>query len=215
MTLTAGFFYLFAALTVAAGGDGHRGQEPRARRAVPDPRLLQRRRAVRAARRRVPGDDPGRRLRRRGGGAVPVRRHDARRRLRRAARRLHQECAARPDRRRHRAGRADPVFVGRGFGVGVAQHPGAAVADARPRALQHAAARPHPLHQVRLLLRGRRPHPAGRHDRRHRADAAAQGRRAAPVDRRAGGAHARRPPSRSSRCRPAARSFPRRTEARS
>ena len=39
---------------------------------------------------------------------------------------------------------------------------------------EHRGARPRALHALRLLLRGRRPGPAGRHDRRHRADAAAQ-----------------------------------------
>ena len=90
MALTAGFFYLFAVLAVVAGVMVIVAQKPRARGAVPDPRLLQRGRAVHAARRRVPGDDPGRRLCRRGRGAVPVRRHDARRRLRRAEGGLHQ-----------------------------------------------------------------------------------------------------------------------------
>ena len=67
------------------GVHGDRGAATRAFGAVPDPRLLQRRRPVRADGRRVPGDDPGRRLCRRGRGAVPVRGDDARRRLRRAA----------------------------------------------------------------------------------------------------------------------------------
>ncbi len=53
---------------------------------------------------------------------------------------------------------------------------------------QHGGHRPRALHQVRLLLPGRRADPAGRHDRRHRADAAAQGGRQAPVDRGPGGA---------------------------
>ena len=88
MALTAVFFYLFAdRWRCASARPGHRREEPRALGAVPDPRLLQRGRAVRAARRRVPGDAAGRRLRRRGGGAVPVRRDDAGRRFRRAARR--------------------------------------------------------------------------------------------------------------------------------
>ena len=39
--------------------------------------------------------------------------------------------------------------------------------------LQHRGARPHPLHALCLLLPGRRHDPAGRHGRRHRADAAA------------------------------------------
>ena len=37
--------------------------------------------------------------------------------------------------------------------------------------LQHRGDRPRALHALRLLLRGRRHDPAGRHDRRHRADA--------------------------------------------
>ena len=41
---------------------------------------------------------------------------------------------------------------------------------------QHRGARPRALHALRLLLPGRRPDPAGRHDRRHRADAAATSR---------------------------------------
>ena len=58
----------------------------------------------------------------------------------------------------------------------------------RLRHHQHRGDRPRALHQLRLLLPGRRPDPAGRHDRRHRADAAAQGGRQAPVDRGPGGA---------------------------
>ena len=38
---------------------------------------------------------------------------------------------------------------------------------------QHRGARPRALHAIRLLLPGRRPGAAGRHDRRHRADACA------------------------------------------
>ena len=38
----------------------------------------------------------------------------------------------------------------------------------RERRLQHAGARPRALHALRLLLRGGRHDPAGRHDRRHR-----------------------------------------------
>ena len=60
--------------------------QPGALGAVPDPRLLQRRRPVPDRGRRVPGDDPGHRLCRRGRGAVPVRRDDARHQLRGAAR---------------------------------------------------------------------------------------------------------------------------------
>ena len=170
------------------GLHGDRRQEPRARRAVPDPRLLQCGGAVRAARRRVPGDDPGGRLRRRGGRAVPVRRHDARRRLRGAEGRLHQARAARRARRPHPARRAG---AGGGLHRDQARRAGRAVRadpDRRLRHHQHRGDRPRALHQVRLLLPGRRPDPAGRHDRRHRADAAAQGGRQAPVDRGAGGA---------------------------
>ena len=46
-----------------------------------------------------------------------------------------------------------------------------------------------PLYPLRLLLRGGRRDPAGRHDRRHRDDAAAQARRPAAAGRRAAGAH--------------------------
>ena len=51
---------------------------------------------------------------------------------------------------------------------------------------QHRGARPRALHALRLLLPGRRPGAAGRHDRRHRADAAPQARRQAAEHRRAG-----------------------------
>ena len=54
---------------------------------------------------------------------------------------------------------------------------------------QHRGARARALHALRLLLPGRRPDPAGRHDRRHRADAAPQAERQAPEHLRAGRAH--------------------------
>ena len=56
--------------------------------------------------------------------------------------------------------------------------------------LQYGSAGADPLYEVRLLLPGGGAHSAGRHDRRHRADAAAQGAREASVDRGAGGAAA-------------------------
>ena len=56
--------------------------------------------------------------------------------------------------------------------------------------LQHRGDRPRALHALRLFLRSRRHDPAGRHGRRHRADAAAQGARQPPEYRRPGRAHA-------------------------
>ena len=54
---------------------------------------------------------------------------------------------------------------------------------------QHRGARPRALHALRLLLPGRRPGAAGRHDRRHRADACATSRassaRTSPIRSRA------------------------------
>ena len=64
---------------------------------------------------------------------------------------------------------------------------------------QHRGARARALHALCLFLPGRGAGAAGRHDRRHRADAAPQAARQAPEHRRAGRAHARRPRSRSSR----------------
>ena len=81
------------------------------------------------------------------------------------------------------------LFVGRGFGVGVAQHPGAAMAELGREASNTQQLGLRTLYALRLFLRGRRPHPACRHGRCHRADAATQGWRAAPVDCGAGGAH--------------------------
>ena len=54
---------------------------------------------------------------------------------------------------------------------------------------QHRGAGPDSLHAIHLLLPGGRTHPAGRHDRRHRADTAPQAGRQAPEHRRSGGAH--------------------------
>ena len=84
--IAALFFYIFAAILLASAAMVVTARNPVHSRAVPDPRLLQRRRPVPDRRRRVPGDDPGHRLCRRGRGAVPVRRHDAGHRLRGAAR---------------------------------------------------------------------------------------------------------------------------------
>ena len=56
-----------------------------------------------------------------------------------------------------------------------------------------------PLHALRLLLPGGGPDPAGRDGRRDRADAPPQAERQAPVDRRAGRARRRRRRSRSAR----------------
>ncbi len=70
--------------------------------------------------------------------------------------------------------------------------PGAAAVDrgADPdQHHQHRGARPRALHALRLFLPGRRPGPAGRHDRRHRADAAPQAQRQAPEHFRPGRAH--------------------------
>ena len=64
--------------------------------------------------------------------------------------------------------------------------PKAITAPIAGRYLQYPGARARALHPLRLLLPGRRPRSAGRHDRRHRADPAAQAGRQAPVDRRAG-----------------------------
>ena len=68
-----------------------------------------------------------------------------------------------------------------------------------PARQQHGGARARALHALCLFLPGRRHHSAGRHDRRHRADAAAQAAassgRTSPSRSRAGA----RPRSRSSR----------------
>ena len=63
------------------------------------------------------------------------------------------------------------------------------VAD-RGQDVEYRGDRPRALHPLRLFLRGRRHDPAGRHDRRHRADAAAPGARAPAEHRRTGRAHA-------------------------
>ena len=175
--LSALFFYLFADPVRGRGLHGHRGEEPRACGAVSHPRLLQCRRPVRAARRRVPGDDPGRGLCRRRHGAVPVRGDDARCRFRRAPRGLHQISA---DRRHHRSPaprRADPDPGRLGHG---ARNRRAGADAARRRYQQHRGARAHSLYALRLSVRGGGSHPAGRHDRRHRAYPASQARREAP-----------------------------------
>ena len=68
----------------------------------------------------------------------------------------------------------------------------------RPRRHQHRGTGPHSLHGLYLLLPDGGDDPAGRHGRRHRADAAAPAGRAAPVDRPPGSAPARRGGGRSS-----------------
>ena len=179
MIVSALFFYLFAGVCIASALHGDRGEESRALGAVPDPRLRQRGRPVRADGRRVPRDDPDRGLCRRGRGAVPVRGDDARRRFRRAAPGL---PAIPADRRagRHRVpGRA--AAGGRRLDDRAGDR--RRRSPRRSRRLlgdQHRGARARALHPLRLLLPGRRPDPAGRHDRRHRADAAAQAERQAP-----------------------------------
>ena len=187
--LEAVFFYLFAFVAVAAGVHGHFRAQSRAFGAVPDPHLLQRGRPVHADRRRVPGDDPARRLCRRGRGAVPVRRHDARRRFRRAEARRAAICAGRRDGRADPRRRADRRARRLCLRAGACRRRRQADPGSRD-ALQHGGARRHPLHGLHLLLPDRRPGAAGRHDRRHRADAAPQGGRQAAGDRRAGRAHA-------------------------
>ena len=57
---------------------------------------------------------------------------------------------------------------------------------------QHPGARPRALHQIRLFLRGRRPHSAGVDDRRHRHDVAAQAAGAAAEHRQSGSPQPRR-----------------------
>ncbi len=61
--------------------------------------------------------------------------------------------------------------------------------DADPTITNTEAHRPRALYEVYLLLPGVGPGPAGRDDRRHRADACATPKRAAPEHRRSGRAH--------------------------
>ena len=110
-----------------------------------------------------------------------------------------------PAGRRHRAGRADRwCSAAAAFGAGVAEH-GAAVADRRRRSIATREALGRMLYTKYVyFFQVAGLDPAGRHDRRHRADAAPQGRRQAPVDRWRRWRARRRPASRSSRCRRAA-----------
>ena len=94
-------------------------------------------------------------------------------------------------RRRHRAGRADPAVRRRAASASASPSTPGAASPSSAASVTNTAALGRMLYtRLRLLLPGRRPRAARRHDRRHRADAAPQGRRAPPVDRRAGGAHA-------------------------
>ena len=69
-----------------------------------------------------------------------------------------------------------------------------------PTMSEHRGARPRALHPLCLFLPGRRPDPAGRHDRRHRADAAAPAARAAARTSPSRSRARRRRRSKSSRC---------------
>ncbi len=71
--------------------------------------------------------------------------------------------------RRHRADRAGPR--GRRLDAGARHRDGPRGPDRAGRH-QHGGARAHPLHAIRLLLPGGGLHPADRHDRLDRADAA-------------------------------------------
>ena len=76
------------------------------------------------------------------------------------------------------------IFLGRASAGGrrLGDRAGHAAGDHRAdpdQDFQHRGDRPRALHPIRLFLPGRRHDPAGRHDRRHRADAAPQGARAA------------------------------------
>ena len=165
-------FYLFAAVLVASRRHGRHLAQPGAFGAVPDPRLLQRGRAVPDRRRRVPGDDPGHRLRRRRRGAVPLRGDDAGHRLRRSCARA--SSATPPS--------APSSAASCSSNCSWCSAPG----PSRPMPATSASRPPpggvsntealgrHPLHGLHLPVPGRRPDPAGRHDRRHRADLARQ-----------------------------------------
>ena len=61
------------------------------------------------------------------------------------------------------------IFVFGAWAVSPASSPQAPMA---PGHEQYGCARRDPLYEICLSVRGRRPDPAGRHDRRHRADAA-------------------------------------------
>src|SRR6185312_13099721 len=161
------------------GGDGGVGAQPGAFGVVPDPRLFQRRRTFRADGGRVPGDDPGRRLCRRGRRVVPLCRDDARHRFRAAAQRVHPLPADRlPDRRGavRRAG-ADLRQLGD------RSEPRRAQGGANHGGDQYPRARRPDLYALHLRVPDRRGDPAGRDDRRHRADPAPARRVPAPVDR--------------------------------
>ena len=93
------------------------------------------------------------------------------------------------------------LFVGRGFGLGVAHAPGAAMAQPA-RDVSNTQALGLVLYtQYVYFFEGAGLDPARRHDRRHRADAAAQGRASSASRSPRRWRAARRPASRSSRCR--------------
>ena len=161
--------------------------------AVPDPGFLQRGGAVRADGRRVPGDDPGHRLCRRGRGAVPVRRDDARHRLRASCARVRCDIC------RSARWSASILLVELVLVFGAWAFAPQVAASRPRRCRRRRTVDQHPRRSGDLLythyvyrLSGGGPDPAGRHDRRDRADPAPPCRRAPPEDRRAGGAPARR-----------------------
>ena len=201
MLLQALAFYVFAFVRHGVGRHGRGVAQSRLLGAVPDPGLLQRRRAVRADRRRVHRHDPDHRLCRRRGRAVPVRRHDARHQPGRAARRLPRIPAGRRHDRRRAAGR-DPARPGRARRRLDRPWPALGKAGAAGDGdRQHPRHRPRALHPVLLPLPGRGPGAAGRHDRRHRADPAHPARRAPPARSASSSTGPRAMPSPWSRCR--------------
>ena len=165
MDFRAVTFYFFAAVMVFAALRVITARNPVHSALFLVLAFFYRRRLVDAAGSGVPGDRAGAGLCRRGHGAVPVRRDDARHQPGPAARGLLGLPRAGPDRRRR---------DGRGNGAGArrtllrsGRHAPAGTACGRLQ--QYARARPAHLHRLRVSLRDRGGHPAGRHRGGHRA----------------------------------------------
>lgn len=161
--------------------DGGDQPQSRLQRAVPHPRLLQRRRALPPRGGGVPRDDPGHRLCRRGRGAVPLRRDDA-------GCGLHPDAgglpALRPDRGDHRryplpGAAAGPGRLAVQLGGADAAHERGAV-----RHDQHPRAGAPDLHGLHLPVPGGGHGPPGRDDRGHRPDPSREDRAVAPAEHR-------------------------------